>query len=462
MGWGLITLTHVCHRWRTIFISRSSLWSCLDCKNVDKTRTYIERSKAGPLNICLRDPQGDPYTTKEAVLLAVPRMNRLKYLTIMTNGPADILDYFDCRAPSLEKLEISLNAFPPPVLSDALLGGDLSSLRELSLAGVITRLAWKDLSNLTTLTLRRIPLNRISVTQLLDFFESAPLLHTIVLVNSLPLSSNAPPARTVSLNNLKKLSIDTKPPHSILLNHLSIPTGALLVLEFEFGGDASSFLNYFPKPSKDIKPLSPITAINLLFDVVEKLLRLDGPSGGTYIFGHRTSGWNTPSHTVDRRILQSLDQSILSTTKRLAISKLKLPTPVRVDKCQAFRTLYSLTDLCVLTLTRCHNLPFILALDPRRTPSNLVTCPKLEELVLYIEEPNGFHITEMLDMVEARALRGAKLSSIMIVGLGELMPGKEAFKLRKHVTRVDYRVEDVPPDWDILPGEVSYGDYMDE
>ena len=41
----LITLTHVCPGWRAIFISRLSLWSCLDYRNIDKTHTYTERSK---------------------------------------------------------------------------------------------------------------------------------------------------------------------------------------------------------------------------------------------------------------------------------------------------------------------------------------------------------------------------------------------------------------------------------
>ena len=56
-------------------------------------------------------------------------------------------------------------------------------------------------------------------------------------------------------------------------------------------------------------------------------------------------------------------------------------------------------------------------------------------------------------MAEERASRDAKLSSVTIVGLGELVPGKEAFKLRKYVGRVDYRVDDAPPDWDGNPSE---------
>jgi hypothetical protein len=87
-------------------------------------------------------------------------------------------------------------------------------------------------------------------------------------------------------------------------------------------------------------------------------------------------------------------------------------------------------------------------LDPDQTPSKPVPCPKLEELVLYVESRDAFNIPELMSMAKERASRGAKLSSITIVGLGELVSGKEVFKLREHVAHVDYRVEEEPPEWD--------------
>ena len=71
-----------------------------------------------------------------------------------------------------------------------------------------------------------------------------------------------------------------------------------------------------------------------------------------------------------------------------------------------------------------------------------------EALILSIEELYSIYITDMLDMAEGRALGGAKLSSIAIVGPGGVMPGKDVFKLRDYVTRVDYRVQlnDAPLD----------------
>ena len=58
-------------------------------------------------------------------------------------------------------------------------------------------------------------------------------------------------------------------------------------------------------------------------------------------------------------------------------------------------------------------------------------------------------------MAKERASKGVKLRSITVVGLGELMPGKEVFKLREHVTHVEYRFEEKPPGWESVPEDES-------
>lgn len=143
----------------------------------------------------------------------------------------------------------------------------------------------------------------------------------------------------------------------------------MLVLNFRFNGDRPPLPDYLPKPSADF--LSHITTVNLLFRVVEKSLRLKGPSGETYVFGYRVSG-NAPSYTVDWQILRSLYQSIRSTTERLTITQSEPTTPIRADRSQVFQTLDSMKNIRTLTLTKCHNLPFFLALNPSKTPSALV------------------------------------------------------------------------------------------
>ena len=112
-------------------------------------------------------------------------------------------------------------------------------------------------------------------------------------------------------------------------------------------------------------------------------------------------------------------------------------------------------DLRTLTLIRCNNLSFIHALNPERNKSDTVLCPDLQELVLYVKKRDWYYLAELVEMASERDERYAKLSSITIVSLDEMCPRKEVFKLRKFVSRVEYKLDDVSPDWDTIPGNES-------
>jgi len=193
--------------------------------------------------------------------------------------------------PSSSDVDISLTCPHPPVLDSALFNGDFSSLRGLTLGGVITPLPWSNLANLTIFNLKYCRPGHDFVTRLLDFFECAPLLHTIMLEDSIPKSSDAPPDRIVPLPHLRTLTITAQPAHSILLNHLFIPTGASLILGFTCSGEKSPLLDYLPETSASLENLSHITTINFHFDAMKKHMRLNGPSGGLRILAR----WRTRS-----------------------------------------------------------------------------------------------------------------------------------------------------------------------
>ena len=446
----LITMTHVCRGWRELLIACPSLWVRLHCKNADKTRVYIDRSKSSPLELSL-SAHLVTARIEAAFAMVIPHIGRLKSLVIF--GPDGILQYLtpylSSPIPLLNKLIISICCNPgASVLDTTLFNGDLSSLCSLSLAGVITNLPWKNLSKLTTFKLSRVPEDKISVTQLLDFFEDAHHLRDITLHHSIPTMSNAPPGRVVSIPHLKKLTINTDLVHSILLNHLSIPAGASLTLAMGFTGDKSPVPNFLPKTLGNLGNIFPISSVNLTLSGCEKYVRLDGPSGGLYMLGDWMDWEGVPLFTLDRRILRSFSCFDLSGTQRLTITQYK-PPPVDA----VYHILSRMKDLRTLTLTQCNNLPFILALNPDRNSFNCTLCPKLEELVLYIKGLEPFNIEELMSTVKERASAGTKLSSITIVGLGELTPGKKAFKLKEYVTHVDYRVVEEAPRWDDVLGD---------
>jgi len=131
--------------------------------------------------------------------------------------------------------------------------------------------------------------------------------------------------------------------------------------------------------------------------------------------------------------------------------KYEPPALTKLDESPPYKLLPRMAELRTLTLTQCSGLPFILSLNPRTHDPKITLCPRLEEVILYVEKQDAFHTLELVSMVRERASKGAKLRSITIVGLGELVPGKEVFKLRDYVTHVEYRFEEVPPKWDAIP-----------
>ena len=306
---------------------------------------------------------------------------------------------------------------------------------------------------LTTFKLSHVPEDKITITQLLDFFEDAHHLRDITLNQSIPTSSNTPPGRVVSLPCLETLTIDSDTVHSVLLNHLSIPVGASLLQEFSFQGDKSPLLDFLPKTLENLGNIFPITSVNLYLDEVEKHVELGGPSGRLYIHGYWKNGDEGTSFVLDCRILQSLGRFVLSGTQRLVITMYKPLKTAGIDESAPFHILSQMKDLQTLTLNQCNNLPFILALDPIQNPSKHTLCPKLKELVLYVEDLKSFKIKELTSMTKERASAGKKLSLITIVGLGKLAAREKVFKLKEYVTRVDYRVGEKPPRWDDALGD---------
>jgi len=438
----LITLTHICRGWRKFFTSRPSLWSYLDCTSVEKTRVYIERSKSSPLNVRLGGGKCSHYLLNDAFLLMVPHLGRLRSLTFFgsSGGFIELVNKrFNCPAPFLEKLDIFFTP-DPHLITTAILDRNLSSLRELHLFGVLTNLPWKNLTNLTRFKLCHVPSNGISLTKLLDFFEQTPLLTNIKLWDAFPTISDAPLGRVVCLPHLKKLNIKADPAPSILLEHLSIPSGASLVLVGQFDIKKFPVLDCLPKTSRKLKNLSHITSISLYCDS-RSCLRLDGPSGGISIFTRPAGAVDSP-HLVYSRLLRSLGCFGILATERLTITSYNISLPSKIKKSSVYQALFFMNALRTLTLVDCLNSPFISALNPSQTSGTLL-CPELEELVLYIGREERFHVDELLEMVMERSLRGARLSTISIVSSPKFMPVEGVFELRNYVSSVEYRLDDI-------------------
>ena len=453
---GVIALTHVCHGWREIFIHRSSLWTHLNCKDAEKTRVYIERSRSRPLEISLTRSGRTSYCN-DVLLMAVPYISRLGSLTI--HVPSKTLPHlfhrFPFPAPFLTELKIYLHPInhdgPDPVIPNTIFPDHLSPLRRLSLSNIVTDLPWRNLSSLTVFEFHHVrsTVDLLFTKQLLDFFESTPLLRRIILHNSIPKSSVVPSGRVIPLPNLEKLTIDNLPSHSTFLGHLSIPTDVSLDLGFSFSTDGPLIPTCLPGGFGNLG----ITTINLHLN--ESRIRLNGPSGELRIYRSR-GYWDTSS------LFQSLGKFDLSKTRRLSVTGYSPPVD-EIENSPIFHSFLLMNNLRTLALIETGYLPFIHALNPEQNKSRTVLCPGLEDLVIFISHRDLSYLEELTEMASNRVKKFSKLSSITFIRLLETHQYRyevpDIFSLRKHVSRVEYKYDASRPDWNAIFGGRGDGDY---
>ena len=407
-----------------MFISCSSLWTDFCCVDADKTCTYLERSKSSPINLSLsRDHDLAP---SDPFLQIIPRaIGRLESLSIKgtPENLQDITTHLSRPAPLLDFLSIDGGSeYAPrrnPVLASPLFNEDLSPLRDLRLRSVRTELPWRNMVNLTSFTLACTSPGEISVRQLLDFFESAPRLCKVQLHSATP-TSGAQDGRLVSLACLEWLSIFGSKPSSLLLNHLLIPVGAKLTTRVDLLGPLIE--DHLPRSLDNLRNLTGFTEINLSIAVWYPRVQFSGPNGQVAMVPA------TPRIDTTHLVLESLARFDTSKVERLEINR---GDPSSRDL--PYQTFLLMKSLRILTLSDCRSPHiFIDALRPR-TSSEVLICPELEELVLVLcVDEEALNITAVAQMAAMRALRGAKLKSVKIVGHDEAM-WINASKLKEHV-----------------------------
>jgi hypothetical protein len=90
-----------------------------------------------------------------------------------------------------------------------------------------------------------------------------------------------------------------------------------------------------------------------------------------------------------------------------------------------------MNNLCTIVLISCLNLPFALALNPKKNPSGIIVCPNLENILLHVAKKYQFSFDELFEMAEERASEGVKLRLIRIAGSKGFLLAKEGFQTQE-------------------------------
>ena len=405
-----------------MFISRSSLWTDFGCGDEEKVKVYLERSRSTPVNVSLRRDKGlfpfDPFF--QIIPLVIGRLKSL-YIQGTRENLEAITAHLTHPVPLLEDLSIYGGPHRTPnrnpVLAPTLFNGDFSSLRELGLQSVHTKLPWRNMVNLTWFSLTDT--SSVPMRQLLDFLESAPHLRKVDLTEA-PISGTQN-GRLVSLACLKRMAI-MGGPSSVLLDHMLIPVGAKLTTQVKLPGVLIE--DHLPRSLDNLKNLSGFTKIQLSSCGGYPHIKFSGPNGQVKMA-------SDVYHDDETRMLfKSLSKFDTSKIKQLEIDSGDSPSSDHL-----YRALLPMEDLLILTLSLCvRPRVFIHALDPSMSSPGVLVCPKLEEIV--IEHIGSFDIESILGVAAARASRGAKLKLVRIVNRGDYM-GVDVSELKKHVSRVE-------------------------
>jgi len=408
----VITLTHVCRTWRDVFVSSPSLWTNLDCMDLDKTRVYIERSKSSIIDLSLHS---DHTSFSDPSLEFIPRVaGRLKSLTIQGGSEhlQDISTYLSCPAPLLEELSIYGGNSDDPELPPTFLNGDFSSLHTLRLEDIRTELPWRNMVNLTSFTL--IYGSNTSISQFLEFFESAPHLRDVYIHAEHPVTA-VQYERLVPMPCLTRMECSGFL-NSNLFDHLLIPIGTHLKMRVDLPNPIEGAPP--PKFIDNLKNLLDFTAIWLQTDMTRMLF--SGPNGDVSM---------TPLPFDTSSMLKYLAYFDTSKTERLVIQGGEPPIGTLL-----YQALLPMKGLRTLKLIRCEDPhTFVRVLHPSMSSSGVVACPELEELVIEHERMLDIKVVE--GVAAARASSGAKLKVVRILSWNGVQV--DTSELKNHVSRVE-------------------------
>ena len=213
-------VSSVCFYWRNTLLTTSSIWTGLNGKGIEKTRVWVRRSKALPIQL---EVEGSP--DLQVLKFLAPYFPRLDVVTLsclkardrslVTHGhlakllrPNALLRILHIEASGLGTLDTPVTV-----------GGEFPSLEKLFIMDIRIVLA-----NLRAPNLRDVFLSeKFDLTSLLDFLETSPLLEYVALELGRLQDVSVGIRRKIVLEKMKRLHLFYSGLE--VLQHLSLPPG---------------------------------------------------------------------------------------------------------------------------------------------------------------------------------------------------------------------------------------------
>ncbi|KAJ3503454.1 hypothetical protein NLJ89_g8427 [Agrocybe chaxingu] len=285
-------LTWVCQHWRSIALADTTLWNAIwfrDPPNYERSLLFFERAGNSAIDIRIDDTKERPMTLQDMSKLVdklFVKLSNIRLLVIVvqdwdpalvvlnglrrvaTENLPMIMERFELHRDGSPYVQVG-TGYQPEVYARPipLFGGaSVPTFNYLSLNGI--HIDWKNsvLRNLTTLDMRRMPLERApNLAGFRSLLQNCPLLKKLIMDGAGPkwvqdpASGRLPP---VLLPELKVLVLgDFSMTYGcFLFSHLAVPKVIDLTLINLFGDDFSPFFDLMRNSMPLVKILTIFTA----------------------------------------------------------------------------------------------------------------------------------------------------------------------------------------------------------
>jgi len=399
----LVAATHVCHYWRSALISAPCLWTGVQCYDVDRTSTYLERSKSAPIDI-LAAKTRSVLPSDSALELVVPHLGRVRLMRIVPFSSGEtLLAIFSFRSPAplLQHLEIS--GFPRGHISQLprdFLGCHTPSLRTL---------IWDDLSLLPAFPPRLNPTYPpldgadyppTPLCAVLGLLSSAPRLqHLSISILDGSEATDSTPVHDIHLGSLRRLRSVSGVALSRIIPHFKAPQLKELSVILPSGVGVPTIADLLPSDSYPL--ITEATTVDFYAGPGDSGIKLRG--NGIKV----TVNTFSPHVEATNNFFSNMSSFSFARVTNLMLRMMARPLATRIGE---------FTNLESLDLIRCEeDADVFSALSASPQSGFRILCPRLVRMKISFYNPDAHAVDSFRQMVRSRKEAGNPLVNVNLI-----------------------------------------------
>lgn len=414
----LVTATHICRHWRSAILSVPTLWTDIPCRDLDRTLTYLERSKGALINIYAMSPSSN-FPIRDIFSRYIERTRLLRANLSRAGVRSAVLQLRD-PVLSLEILELFGSTFEAPRINlpADFLGRHAPSLLSIHFSDVSPTFTPFYLPNLTHFYLRGTD-EPTPMDSILELFNNAPRLREVLIFCRRTTPGKVPFLET-SLDSLEVFTLRIHDPVPILRS-LRLPSIKEIFVELPFHPEKMNTLAHF-LPLDVVPRLAEATSMDCTIDPSYGCLVIHAPDFEAAVYALSPKGMNPadilPTLLADKTFFP------LSKIKRLEFTQ---------HDASSCLSLAEFENLEVLGLDDCWEEFIFPVLQPS---ANHTPCPRLRELIIRPSEDRSFPLTSLVQLAKVRKEAGCVFKKITM----DPEPGNV---LQEAITLLDEYVEEL-------------------